>query len=276
MCPSAIPPLTWRRVRREDLNDSESEVEQDEGVRARLEAKIARSLGFGASDGLSFNFVPTMHSVSETAPKTRKEDRFKSPPQTSDESETEVEEDAALEEYDFYLFGGSAPTKVVLDDEKELEGEGGLQPRPLSLSSQTKATGKKLHQLEFAAMTGDDVLAQSQQRFYAMECPWRVTHITMLKKGTRPTIGDLEVNKRTKPNKKKRIATRTKARANESKAEAEKKQAAAKEEQIAEKKKRLNRLKKLRRRAQVKEKKQAGKGGDGGDDGVDGQSDNSE
>ncbi|KAL6849560.1 hypothetical protein ACO1O0_009101 [Amphichorda felina] len=261
-----------KRVRREDLNElydsGSSDSEADAQLRAQLQAQIARSLA------LDFTDATDQHHLSRNATASGQQ------PVIKDEWE-EAGEEAGPEEYDFCLFGGAdaASTKVVLEDHDGPQGEGGLvMGRPLSYYLPTLSQEQRL-KLKVAAVSGDEVLAQSQWRRWGMELPWKVTHITTKKKaGSSDQVGSEEdpdmPAKRKRPGKKRRIALRMKERAKKEKAGEAAKQQEEKEEHLKEKKKRLNRAKKLRRREKEREKKL----GAGGEDAVNagGESDGSD
>lgn len=247
------------RVRRDELNDSESsggsDAEDDAQLRAQLEEQIARSLGLDTTRA-----PPAAASV-----KAVKAPSNGSQAEISD-AEVDEEEDAAAapEEYDFALFGGSdaAPTKVVLDDDKEPEGEAGIVARrPASFYVRTSLSAEQKQRIGVAAVSGDDVLARSGWRSWSMELPWKVTHITVKRRaGSDDAVvvqedEDQETKRRRRPGKKRRLALRAKERAKRDKVAEKRKQEEDKEEHVKEKKKRLNRLKKLRRRQKEREKK---------------------
>ena len=194
---------------------------------------------------------------------------------SSDEGEGE-DGDEEAEEFDFALFSTAGATaKVTLKDDV-FQGDGAFsRHRPLSeflvkdISEDLKA------EYAFAALSPEEIVARSRQHYWALKFPWRVTHVTVHKKGDPPTVvSDPEEKlKRRRPGKKRRVALRTRERARKTreeekrkKAEEKKEQEAEKEEHMKDKKKRLNRLKKLRRKAKDKEKKAGAKaeGDDGG------------
>ncbi|KAI9158690.1 hypothetical protein HJFPF1_06688 [Paramyrothecium foliicola] len=255
-----------KRVRREDLACSETSSLDggangglDEELRAILEAQIAKSLGF--SD-FSEPLRPNARTDSGTAAnKTTAE------VETEQERSPSQEPTAEDEGYMFRLFSTSNPvSKVVLDDDdEELQGEGGLvRGRPISYYWAKNVPVARKQEYQFAALSGDEVIARSSRRSYGLELPWKVTTITVTKlpQGNNKTSAgadtdDPTISKRRRPGKKRRIAIRTKQRAEKAKEEATAKQNLVKEEHLKEKKKRLNRLKKLRKRAKAKEMKSA-------------------
>ncbi|KAI6782923.1 putative nucleolar protein-like protein [Emericellopsis cladophorae] len=256
-----------KRVRREDLLDhgGASDGEEDAQMTAQLEAKLAQSLGF------DFTQPPPLPPSAAKQPSARSESAARA---ENSDSEDEimgdaVEEKPAEEEYDFCLFGGSnaGATKVNIHDDSEPEGEGGFEgPRPTYLTL-ARPSVQQRERYGVAAMTGDQVLARSSWRNWSSELPWKVTHITITRKGvTVVPEGEESEEKRRRPGKKRRIQMRTKVRQEEEQKKSKAKLREEKEEHLKEKKKRANRAKKLRRRAQAREKK-AADGGDPGDDG---------
>jgi hypothetical protein len=263
--------------------DGDADDAYDDELRATLEAQIAKSLGF---------VEPTV-SLQQEAPTERHKkvanhqgsdsnstrEASSSPGPAADGADgADGVDDAGEQGYMFRLFSTStAVPKVVLEDEdEELKGDGGLvQPRPISYYWVKDVPEKLRQQYEFAAVSGDEVLARSTKRYYGHELPWKVTTITVTKKvkGTGDQKAadekDASGSKRKRPGKKRRITVRTKERAKKAKEEAAAKQNLEKEEHVKEKKKRLNRLKKMRKRAKAREKKTAGGGDDGQSNGED-------
>lgn len=257
--------LTERRVRREDLNGSDGSEWSDGGdndeLRERLNARIARSLGLDNASP-----EPRAPAAEPSRPKASGE---RAPlPEPAEDPEDDV--------YEFRLFSTSTQTaKVVLEDDQVLKGNGTfVASRPQSYYL-VDVPDSERERYEVAAVTAEDVLAQSQWKAPGLELPWKVTETTATKKKETSSkdsgIGsDKDTAKRKRPGKKRRIALRTKERAKKAKDEATAKQQTDKEEHLKDKKKRLNRLKKLRKRAKEKEKKLAAKGegeGGGGSDG---------
>lgn len=185
---------------------------------------------------------------------------------TEDQAE---EEDAADEEFAFRLFSTAKPTqKVVLEEDVEPQGEGGLvgPGRPLSYYVVTNLSAKERLEYDFAAVSGDEILARSKTRSWGMEMPWKVTTIRVTRKARPEDTKAKDEAKRRRPGKKQRISLRKKAKVKEEKQQAAAQKLIEKEEHIKDKKKRMNRLKKLRRRAKDKEKKQGGDAGAGSGD----------
>lgn len=257
--------LTACRVRREDLDASDgdwSEGGDDAEIHARLNAQLARALGLD-------------HSGSEAA-LSNVSAKQEVPMEPDDDAGAEAEDDG----YEFRLFSTSAQApRIVLEDDNVPTGNGGiLAPRPLSYYLVTDVSEGQKKQYEFAAMTGDDVLAQSRWKAPGLELPWKLNTIkTTPRKSKKSSKGsssgsDADTTKRKRPGKKRRIALRTKERAKKAEAEELAKKKTEKEELVKDKKKRLNRLKKLRKRAKEKEKKLADRG-EGGADGSESEND---
>jgi hypothetical protein len=185
--------------------------------------------------------------------------------------------DDDLGEFEFRLFGAaSAPSKVILEDETAVQGEGALaHKRPLSCYLAGKASGSKKQEYLAAAVAGEDIVDRSRWPSWGMELPWKVTHLIISKK-PRPRKGEAMVGvikgeesdgKRKRPGKKRRIAVRIKVGAKKEKDELEAKKSIDKEEHLKEKKKRMNRLKKMRKRAKKKTGKNNGDDASEGDSG---------
>lgn len=177
----------------------------------------------------------------------------------------------------FRLFNTSiTPTKVILEDDAKLQGNGGIvAQRPLSYYITTDISEESRNQYAFAATSGEEVMARSEQKCWGLEQPWRVLHVPSQTKSTKgsasPTMvqdgsQDDGVVKRKRAGKKKRIALRKRARAKTNAAALAVKKQQEKEEHVLDKKKRMNRLKKLRKRAKNREMKLGvGEGGGDGD-----------
>ncbi|KAL7949074.1 hypothetical protein V8C42DRAFT_313173 [Trichoderma barbatum] len=277
-----------KRVRREDLHSSDesswSESEGDAELKARLNAQIAKSLGldenaFRAPKPQDILPVPIKPQVNGKKEEDEPSSDSESEPSTpADESMSAHGGEAEDEAYLFRLFSTAGPApKVVLENyDKVVEGKL-LRGKPLSYYLVTDLSSEKKHQYEMAAVSGEDVIAQSKVRAWGLELPWRVKNIKVTRKA-RPGEGanltrveDEQQAKRKRPGKKRRVAMRTKARAQALAEETAKQKMADKEEQVKEKKKRLNRLKKLRKRA--KKKAEKGDNGGGGGESEDGSSD---
>lgn len=287
------------RVRREELvgeSDVESEDSngEDEAIRARLEAQMAQSLGLA---DITVDRAPPVSASKPPSGAAREASREASSDDDMDDAASDDQSDGGegdgREEYEFNLFGGvtGAPTKVVLEDDSKPRGDGALESRhPRAFYLAEKLSDEERRKLLFAAVSGEQVLERSRQRWWGMEYPWRVTHITTVTKtapdGTTQTKAapdeDEARKMKRRPGKKTRIAQRMRERkkkekaeqaerkAREKKEEAEKK-AKEKEEQVKDKKARMNRLKKLRKRAKNREQKAVAKSAEegGGNEGED-------
>lgn len=255
-------------MRRDELYDSSSsdagsgsrhvDAQEDAEVRAKLNERLASLLGLDLSAS-----APTFEH------------------KESDRGEDVQEEE---EEFEFRLFSTSsktaAPAKVILaasDDEDAPQGEGGftVPARPTSYYVAGDPTPEQRARYRWAAVAGEDIVLGARKRAWGLEKPWRVIRMTVPNKslaglpttaapGTRDHAsegGEQEAAvKRKRPGKKRRIATRIKAKAEKEKREAAEKYKMSKDEHVKEKKKRLNREKKLKRRAKEREKKLATKG----------------
>ncbi|KAK1754772.1 hypothetical protein QBC47DRAFT_384909 [Echria macrotheca] len=249
-----------KRVRRQDLYDSASErddsspdddvpEEEDDGqIRAELNARLASLLSLDLQSGGDI--------TRQDDEKTLVDQRQQSP-----------EDDEA--EFEFRLFSTSGPSqKVVLAAEGEGKHDGpAFSSRPLSFYVRGELSAEEKAAFQFAAMTGDEVLAQSKTRAWGLELPWRVTRIVVSqpsgKPGATAECSSSISRGRKRPGKKGRIKLRIKDKARKEALAAAEKQKMTKEEHLREKKKRLNREKKLKRRQKEKEKKMAVKGGEG-------------
>ncbi|KAF7548223.1 hypothetical protein G7046_g8749 [Stylonectria norvegica] len=260
-----------KRVRREDLNTSDGSAwggseddERDAELRARLNAQIAKSLGLDESYSQSPGATAARSQPILDLPSTDTTSRQHSPASAQEE----VDEDPADEEFLFRLFSTARPTqKVILEHETELKGDGALAAgRPLSYYAATNATGKERQEYDFAAMSGDEILARSKHRTWGLELPWKLTTITVTRNAGSGVSNSAprkeEDDKRRRPGKKQRIILRKLAKAKAERTLAQAQKLVEKEEHIKDKKKRLNRLKKLKKRAKAKEEKKAAKAGD--------------
>lgn len=247
-----------------------------------MNAQIARSLGLDAGGVEPLNRPPE-----GSRPKTERPDVEPTDSRGGVEGVHNGDnEDEDLGEFEFRLFSSAAAApKVVLENDKEAHGEGGLVARrPTSYFMVTDVPAELKRQYEFAAVSGEEVLDRSRWRSWGLDLPWKVTKITTSRKA-RPGDAGTETGrieeapdpaKRKRPGKKTRIALRTKERAKRAQEEMATKKQVDKEEHLKDKKKRLNRLKKLRKRAKDKEKKMAAKGEGGEAAESDGDSDDSE
>lgn len=252
---------------------SQADAEEDAEVRAKLNERLSSLLGL---------------DLSSAAQPSGSEQPVDLSPQVAGADEEEQHEDKAEEEFEFRLFSTSskaaAPVKVVLaasDDEDADLGEGAftVPERPSSYYFAGEPTPEQLQMFRQSAMAGDDIVLGARKRAWGLERPWRIIRIggpaksvkqpavqgSVVRATTATSIVTAEGDhqKRKRPGKKRRIATRIKAKAEKEKREAAEKQKMTKEEHLKEKKKRLNREKKLKRRAKEREQKLAGKSQDG-------------
>ncbi|KAJ4250499.1 hypothetical protein NW762_011753 [Fusarium torreyae] len=254
-----------KRVRREDLNGSDNgaENESDDGIqdaelRARLNAQIARSLGLDDS----YVEQPSDVVMQDSHPMGSKESG------DDDTAGAEAAEDDHEEEFAFRLFSKAPPTqKVVLEEDTGPTGDGTfVSGRPLSYYVVTNVPAHQKQEYAIAAMSGDQVLAKSHDRFWGLELPWKVTTVAVTCNATPGDKTEDAAKGKRRPGKKQRISLRKRAKAKEEKKAADAQKMAEKEEHIKDKKKRMNRLKKLRKRAKAREQKQgANEGGDNED-----------
>ncbi|KAG5967238.1 hypothetical protein E4U58_002268 [Claviceps cyperi] len=263
-------PPDAKRVRREDLDGSTAQSWSDgandtidTALEARLNAQIAKLLDLdSAHDTCQEAFRPQI-----------------SPPLSRAQSAAQDDEpgDNDTGEFEFRLFFSRHPTKVTLEDDSEPPQEGRLaHPRPQSFYLANHIPPSLQNEYRSAAISGEDVLLQSQRPSWGMAYPWKMTRIVVTrrargKSGNTSTRVDADADvdvdtdmesrkrQRKRPGKKKRIAERKKMQALKEKNQMETKRALDKEEQLKEKKKRLNRIKKLRKRAKNKEIKTGGK-----------------
>lgn len=274
-------------MRRDELYDSESDAEsgshvdaqEDEQVRAKLNERLASLLGldFSASGSASAPAPTFGHKESG-----RTDNVHSGEQEQQQKGKHKDEDDKQEEEFEFRLFSTSSktatPAKVILaasDDEDAPQGEGrfAVAARPTSYYVASNPTPEQLERYHLAAVAGEDIILGARKRAWGLERPWRVIRLTVSKKSLavlqvttgRSGEGDEEQKaaKKKRPGKKRRIASRIKAKAEKEKREAEEKHKMSKEEHLKEKKKRLNREKKLKRRAKEREKKLATTG-DGG------------
>ncbi|PBP17497.1 hypothetical protein BUE80_DR011724 [Diplocarpon rosae] len=226
-----------------------------------------------------------------------------SPDQKESETEDEEEEEEQQErEFEFALFAHdkASPTthKIILSNDNENQGPGRiLRPRPPAHYFAAPATGRAREELEFAAVSGMDVLRKSRQRAWGLECQWRVRVLkeppiakspvadsgsgsagkarvdprsnstSRLSKGGIGASPDILLKLQNEPhrgrtrlNKKRRILVRERHRRNVAEEEARRVIAASREEAEKEKRVRRNREKKVKRRLKAKAKKAEGKG----------------
>lgn len=273
-------------MRRDELYDSSSDAgsrshvdaEEDAEVRAKLNERLSSLLGLDLSAS-----APTFeHKESERPGDKPLRVRRQQQAQEEGDDDDDDEKKEGEEEFEFRLFSTSsksaAPAKVILaasDDEDAPQGEGAfiVPARPASYYVAGAPTPEQLERYRWAAVAGEDIILGARKRAWGLERPWRVIRLTVPPKSLAGLLpaqalplvhpsdgGEPAVAKRKRPGKKRRIATRIKAKAEKEKREAEDKNKMTKEEHLKEKKKRLNRERKLKRRAKEKEKKLATKG----------------
>lgn len=273
-------------MRRDELYDSSSDAgsgshvdaqDDDAEVRAKMNERLAGLLGLDLAAP-----APAASSLE----------------QQNEDGGGDDDDHKQDEEFEFRLFSTSSktavPAKVVLaasDDEDAPHGEGGftVPVRPTSYYVAARPTPEQLEMYRWAATSGQDILLGARKRAWGLERPWRLVRLKVPRKSLagldlppadadaataatpQATLGHANEDdeqqtavKRKRPGKKRRIASRIKAKAEKEKREAEEKNKMSKEEHLKEKKKRLNREKKLKRRAKEKEKKLATQADEGG------------
>ena len=207
-------------------------------------------------------------------------------PALQEEGAAQSNEDQEQEapEFEFRLFAaqGASTQRVVLPTAAELEGAGGgglVRPRPVSYHLRAELGPEELERIRFSALTGREVVEAARQRAWGLEKPWRVVRILLpagakLRQGPGASTGSKEQgtadgkpDKRKRPGKQRRIATRKREKAKKEKEAEEREKRTTKEEHLKEKKKRLNREKKLKRRQKDRDKKAAANPGAAGDEG---------
>ncbi|KAM3500191.1 hypothetical protein MY10362_006615 [Beauveria mimosiformis] len=245
-----------KRVRREDLRDSDADgpdtIGHDEAMQARVNAQIAAALGLDDDDEPS-------------APPERLTNNADSPEQMINAAKVEDDKRAAEQGYDFNLFstagpgGTNKPAKVILEDENELLGDGAfIRRRPCSYYVAKALSAKEKEQYRYAAVTADTILQWSTRPSWGMTMPWRVIATSVTRKARPGDKSDTEqAAKRKRPGKKQRILLRQRTKKEAQAADEAAKRQMEKAENLRDKKKRLNKIKKLRKRAKDKEKKVA-------------------
>lgn len=241
-------------------------------MKALLNAQIAKSLGIDLGHTQLSSRSAVVQPSSDEMPKQKVPEKNMVEHEGKNGNESEGDDD--LGEYEFRLFStAGAPSKVTLEDDATPQGDGSLvHKRPLSFYMVSNTPSGIKQQYQAAAVSGEDVLRQSERRAWGLELPWKVKTIrmTIASKGSGDSKtaiakhGGPAMAQRKRLGKKRRIAVRTREKVKKEREEAATKKAVDKEEHIKEKKKRLNRLKKLRKRAKNKEAKQVG--GEDGDD----------
>ena len=247
-------------MRRDQLFDSGSDdesghEEEQEAVRAALSARYSGL--FSLDLGL-----------------TQAEEDRESALQREGTAQSDEDREQEAPEFEFRLFAaqGASTQRVVLPTAAELEGPGGgglVRPRPVSYHLRAELGLEELERIRVSALTGHEVVEAARQRAWAFEKPWRVVRIllparTKLRHGPAASTGskeegtaDGQPDKRKRPGKQRRIATRKREKATKEKEAEEREKCVTKEERLKEKKKRLNREKKLKRRQKDKDKKAA-------------------
>ncbi|KAL4726087.1 hypothetical protein ACLX1H_006764 [Fusarium chlamydosporum] len=240
-------------------NDSDGGL-QDAELRAKLHAQMARSLGMDIG-------IETVSDV--TAKGSDSGNGMRMHDHDTMDVDNEAAEEGHEEEFAFRLFSKTPATqKVVLEEDTGPTGTGVfVSGRPLSYYMVTNVPAQQKQEYALASISGDEILARSNDRAWGLELPWKVTKLTVTRKtnSDEKVDGDETRGKR-RPGKKQRISLRKRTKAQEEKKVAEAKKMAEKEEHIKDKKKRMNRLKKLRKRAKAKGQKQTSKGEDGQSD----------
>ncbi|KAM3433721.1 hypothetical protein MY4824_005847 [Beauveria thailandica] len=258
-----------KRVRREDLRDSDADgndtIGHDEAMQARVNAQIAAALGLDDDDD---------DDDEPSAPSQRLPSNADSPEQTMNAAQVDDDKRAAEQGYEFNLFstdgasGTTKPARVILEDENELLGDGAfLRRRPCSYYVAKAPSAKEKEQYRYAAVTADTILQWSTRPSWGMAMPWRVITTSATRKARPGDKSDTEqAAKRKRPGKKQRILLRQRTKKEAQAADEAAKRQTEKAENLKDKKKRLNRIKKLRKRAKDKEKKMAAGGeADGAD-----------
>ncbi|KAL8771837.1 MAG: hypothetical protein Q9209_002775 [Squamulea sp. 1 TL-2023] len=120
-------------------------------------------------------------------------------------------------------------------------------------------TPEQKARFEDAAIEGQDVLRESQTKWSGLALPWRVTtvdlHTAKRANAVPSTTSAVEVGKRRKPGKKRRIIIRLKAQALKEREEVARLAEAEKATIAMEKRSRKNREKKLKRREKARSQK---------------------
>ncbi|KAL2067666.1 hypothetical protein VTL71DRAFT_15762 [Oculimacula yallundae] len=308
-----------KRIRRSDLNRSRSsspssDISQTEANATLLQAKLAAIYGPIeydvplASTEAKRDGWEDVHARERVAGKKESQRKQERDGDTDSNSTSENEEETTTSllarnpsptpsehEYEFSLFRPSHTSTAINQPHSQtiiLSSSPGpregriLSSRPLSHFIAKKADGKRKAELQYAAVSGEQVLQGRERRAWGLEVQWRVRVLrdgvlsVNVKPGqsaegdqwpssgsTTTALRDIEVggkSKPHKPNKKRRIFLRTQARKREIAEEARKKARAGKEEAEKEKRTRLNRAKKVKRRLKEKAKKAEGGGGNVG------------
>lgn len=265
------------RVRRSDLQTRSSSShspppsEPDAELQAQLASQLAAIYGDFSFDAPAARAEKAAHITHE------------------DEAQADDDQTAAAYEFRLFSTNPAAPAqKIVLAEEDNGDGEGGggggfvRRQRDKTYYFARRAEGERKAQFEFAAVSGETVLAWREKRAWGLEVPWRVRTIRVLppaKKAKATSNGQSipatdeqdavvgeevtvpEKKKKKKVGKKRRIMLREKARKREVAEAARRKAAELKEETEKEKRTRRNREKKVKRKLKEKAKKLGGDGG---------------
>lgn len=204
-----------------------------------------------------------------------------------DNGDATVQDESEEQEYEFRLFSApvkeftdeakSITQKIVLDAEQEdvnilgetiIRGNGAFisgskDPR---VWTTPKAEGERLVQLQFAAVTGENVLRDSARRNWGLEVPWRVKIIkqkSVPSPGLSGKLSSIAIEdsqkKRKKPGKKRRVVLRMRVKRIEEEKTRKEKESNEKEEAEKERRTKKNREKKLKQKMRAKAKAQAAK-----------------
>lgn len=247
------PELTGHSVRREDLQSPSSSPRSspDPAFEELLRAKIQTDFTYTTT-----NTTATDHDLAD-----RVDD---APPSDDDEAELRL----------FAAPLNAPPTtqKIRLSSPGAQVGEPSiLTKRPLTYYFADDPTSDEEATLQVAAISGQTVIELSRQPWPGCALPWKVRTIsaTGMKKevlvGHPPTLVTVEdkAHKRTRKNKKTRIAIRKKLQARKEKQSERERVAQEKEEAEREKRTRRNREKKLKKKARDQAKKAAAGVGSG-------------
>jgi len=183
---------------------------------------------------------------------------------------------AGEDEFDFRLFGNSVRAadqpshrpvqKITIRSPSPVRQEAGSikSARPLSYYVSTAPSDAERQKIDFSALTGEQVLAQSQSLRPGSAYPWKVLHLSTANeaKSIRGTNSLFErlVNsdapeRRKRPSKKHRIKIRVKLAKQQATQTARKLNAEIRDAEEREKRTRRNREKKVKAKARGKAKK---------------------
>ncbi|CAI6333762.1 unnamed protein product [Periconia digitata] len=176
---------------------------------------------------------------------------------------------ASEDEAELILFAGARdtqqPSNKIRLSSPGASGEPGLSvKKPQTYYFAEEPSTEKYEELRAAALTGDAVIEMSKIPWFGCAVPWKVQTLTAsgMKKtvlvGHPPSLVTLEekIHKRTRKNKKTRIALRKKMQAIRERDAERARIAKEKEETEQEKRTRRNREKKVKKKAREKAKKQ--------------------